>query len=114
MPPGVLDAGLRVADMRGAEVLLRCAQEGLTHALRHSAATTVSLSLRRVAEGLLPEIADDGVGRTARMRRGNGLRGLRERLEDLGGRPQLEDRVPAGIVLRAVLPEARATALTPC
>lgn len=106
-----LDPELRVADMRSAEVLLRCAQEGLTNAMRHSAATSVSVSLARAPEGLLLAIADDGNGRVARLRAGNGLRGLRERLEDVGGRLQISDRQPTGLVLQAILPQPQAVTL---
>lgn len=106
-----LDPKLRVADMRSAEVLLRCAQEGLTNALRHSSATTVSMSLARTPEGLLLAIADDGNGRAAGLRPGNGLRGLRERLDDVGGWLQVEDRGPSGLVLRAILPASQVTTL---
>lgn len=99
-----LDPAVRVADMRGAEILLRCAQEGLTNALRHSGATSVSVSLSRTPEGLQLAIADDGQGRAARLRPGNGLRGMRERVGDLGGQLRIEDRAPSGLVLRAILP----------
>lgn len=100
-----LDPEVRVADMRGAEVLLRCAQEGLTNALRHSMATTVTVSLGRTPQGLLLAIIDDGKGRIARLNTGNGLRGLRERLVEAGGRLELSDHAPQGIALRALLPE---------
>ena len=100
-----LDPEVRIPDMHRAEALLRCAQEGLTNALRHSAATTVRVSLTRTSEGLLLAIEDDGVGRAARLRPGNGLRGLRERVEEAGGRLEIRDRAPIGLVLSATLPE---------
>ena len=100
-----LDPEIRVADMRSAEVLLRCAQEGLTNVLRHSMATTVTVSLGRTPEGLLLAVVDDGQGRVARLSAGNGLRGLRERLAEVGGRLELSDRAPQGIALRALMPE---------
>ena len=100
-----LDPEVRIPDMHRAEALLRCAQEGLTNALRHSSATTVRVNLRRTSEGLLLAIEDDGVGRAARLKPGNGLRGLRERVEEAGGRLEIRDRAPTGLELRATLPE---------
>lgn len=100
-----LDSEVRVSDMRGAEVLLRCAQEALTNTLRHSAATSVIVSLARTPEGLLLAVEDDGKGRAARLHPGNGLRGVRERLAEVGGRLELGDRAPQGLALRALLPE---------
>jgi signal transduction histidine kinase len=100
-----LDPDVRIPDMRRAEALLRCAQEGLTNALRHSAATTVRVNLKRTNEGLLLAIEDDGVGRAAQLRPGNGLRGLRERVEEAGGRLEIHNHEPMGLTLSAFLPE---------
>jgi signal transduction histidine kinase len=103
-----LDAEVRVADMHQAEALLRCAQEGLGNALRHSGAAEIRIALARGPEGLTLTIEDDGRGRTAAIRPGNGLRGMRERLQEFGGNLLIEDRSPAGLSLRAVLPAAHA------
>jgi len=100
-----LDAEVRV-DMRQAEALLRCAQEGLANALRHSAAAEIRIALARRPEGLTLSVEDDGRGHAAAIRPGNGLRGMRERLQELGGNLLIEDRLPAGLSLRAVLPSA--------
>lgn len=107
-----IDPEVRVADMRSAEVLLRCAQEGLTNVLRHSAATAVTVSLTRTPRGLLLSIADDGKGRAARVSAGNGLQGLRERLTEAGGRLEIGDCAPQGLALRALLPEKGSEAAT--
>jgi len=48
---------------------------------------------------------DDGIGATASsLAAGNGLVGMRERLERLGGRLGIETRPGEGFVLRAWLP----------
>jgi signal transduction histidine kinase len=106
--PGVhfdLDAEARVADMRAAEALLRCAQEGLTNALRHAGATRIAVRLARTPGGVQLDVEDDGAVRAAELRPGHGLRGLRERLRELGGSVDWEDRQPRGLRLRARLPE---------
>ena len=51
----------------------------------------------------LVEVADDGVG-GADAGRGSGLRGLRDRVEALGGTLALDSRAGAGTTLRALLP----------
>ena len=57
--------------------------ECLSNALKHAEAT--SLCVRVVVEGeLLVTISDDGVGGACETR-GTGLRGLRARVESLGG-----------------------------
>ena len=106
-----LDAELRVADMHQAEALLRCAQEGLGNALRHSGAAEIRVALAHGPEGLTLTIEDDGRGRAAGIRPGNGLRGMQERLQEFGGKLLIEDRSPAGLSLRAVLPAAHARLL---
>lgn len=106
--PGIrfdLDGDLRVADMRRAQALLRCAQEGLANALRHSAAAEIRVRLAREEDGVVLSIEDDGRGRSRSVREGNGLRGLQERLSEVGGRIELRDRVPTGLTLRVVLPD---------
>jgi signal transduction histidine kinase len=74
----------RVDALAQAQALLRVAQEGLTNAARHSAAENVWLRLRRENDRLLLEIRDDGRG-VHRLEPGHGLRGMRERIEGLGG-----------------------------
>ncbi len=96
-----------VSDIGKAEALLRCAQEGLTNALRHGGATEILVTLSRREEQLVLCIEDNGAGYpspTPAM--GNGLRGLRERFEEFQGVVLLVRRAPRGCILRAVLPES--------
>ena len=97
-----------VSDIAKAEALLRCAQEGLTNALRHGGATEIVVTLTRNDEELILSVEDNGVGiQSPAPPAGNGLRGLRERLEEFQGVISLDRRTPRGCVLRAVLPEPR-------
>jgi signal transduction histidine kinase len=98
-----------VSDIAKAEALLRCAQEGLTNALRHGAATEVLITLSRNEHELVLSVEDNGAGYSSPTPpAGNGLRGLRERLEEFEGVVSLDRRSPRGCILRAVLPEPRA------
>lgn len=64
-------------------VVYRVAQEALTNAARHSGATSVVLSLSRVGECVVLEVADDGRGFEPTAG-GAGLRGMRERARLVG------------------------------
>ncbi len=98
-----IDEGVRVADPRVAETLLRLAQEALTNAARHGDAATVWLDIRRDEEGLRVDIRDDGRG-GERIVEGNGISGMRERLAVLKGRLQLARGAEGGMHLTAWLP----------
>lgn len=68
-----------------AHELLRCVQELSTNAMRHSNARTLELRLQRVGGNLILVAHDDGRGLPAVLK-GTGIRGMRERVEALGGR----------------------------
>jgi signal transduction histidine kinase len=98
-----LDPGVRVPDIRQAEAMLRCAQEGLTNALRHSGAAEIRVTLTESGEVLTLTVEDDGDG--SMVERGNGLMGLEERLQPLGGHLRIDTRSPRGLALVATLPQ---------
>ena len=95
--------GVRVADPAVAETVLRLAQEALTNAARHADADRVWLHIDQEDAQLRIEVYDDGrCGE--RIREGNGMAGMRERLAALRGSLEV-DRTPAGgLRLRASLP----------
>jgi signal transduction histidine kinase len=72
---------------RFAPLLLRCAQEGVTNALRHARAATVRVILEPATGngGIRLVVRDDGRGAAAPVP-GHGLAGMRERVEGAGGR----------------------------
>jgi signal transduction histidine kinase len=103
-----VEPGADVSDIAKAEALVRCAQEGLTNALRHGGATEILVTLARNDEELVLSVEDNGAGfQSHAPPMGNGLRGLRERLEEFQGVVSLDRRTPRGCILRAVLPEPR-------
>lgn len=91
----------RVDALAQAQALLRAAQEGLTNAARHSAAEHVWLRLLREDDRVVLEIRDDGRG-ARRLEPGHGLRGMRERIEALGG--TLDIDAVGGFRLRVSVP----------
>jgi signal transduction histidine kinase len=70
------------------EGLYRIAQEALNNALKHAAATSVTVYIRAEGERVELEVVDDGLGfapDTVGDRGGMGLTSMRERAEKLGG-----------------------------
>ncbi len=91
-------------DPRRAQTLLRCAQELVTNAVRHSQATNLWIGLERSPEGISLTVRDDGSG-TGELIPGNGINGMRERLRELGGRLDISTGPKLGFRARAWLPE---------
>lgn len=94
-------------DLRPAlgETLWRVSQEALTNIERHAQAGAVTLRLRVLPDAVILSISDDGVGLPpdAENRAGHfGLRGIRERIEGLGGTLMIESN--GGTRLTAQLP----------
>lgn len=98
-----ISPGLEVIDPAVAHALFRCAQEALTNVVRHARASRVRLEIRQDASGTTLEVRDDGRG-APRLVEGNGLRGMRERLEALGGSLTLQQDPGPGLTVRAWLP----------
>ncbi len=99
---------LTVDDPARAQVLLRCAQEVITNAVRHAGARTLWLTLVNENRGITLRARDDGRG-AGEFSAGNGLRGMRERLAQFGGRLDIETGKNQGFALDAWLPLETAT-----
>ena len=94
-----------VEDPRRAQVLLRCAQEIITNAVRHAGARNLWLAFEATADGQLAIHArDDGRG-SNQLKPGNGLSGMRERLSQFGGRLDIVTAKDEGFMLDAWLPQ---------
>jgi signal transduction histidine kinase len=80
--------------------------EALTNAAKHSQATSATVRLSVAGGRVRVRISDDGTGGAA-VRAGGGLRGLAERLEELGGQLEVDSPAGAGTSLTGVIPLAR-------
>jgi signal transduction histidine kinase len=94
-------------DPQSAHALLRCVQEALTNAVRHAQAQRVWVELSLTADSLRLVVKDDGRGARGQPA-GNGLCGIRERLQDLGGALELRSPAEGGFQLDARLPRSAA------
>jgi signal transduction histidine kinase len=77
--------------------------EALANVAKYARATAASVQVTRAGDGVVVEIADDGVGGAAASA-GSGLRGLADRVEALDGHLTVVSPPGAGTVLTAVLP----------
>ena len=85
--------------------LFRVFQEALTNVAKHAQATRVSILLSRGGSDLVLEISDNGRGISAgdmNKPKSFGLRGIHERMRDLGGSLELARNSPQGtrVILR--------------
>ena len=91
-------------DAARAEALLRLVQEIVTNALRHAQAHNLWISLSATPRAIDVDGRDDGRG-AAGWRDGNGLRGMRERLAELGGSLDVTSTPGAGFAVHARIPQ---------
>jgi signal transduction histidine kinase len=96
-------SSVRTLDPDRSHVLLRCAQEVVTNAIRHGQAQNVWIELQEEGGRLDLVARDDGHG-VADLRPGDGLAGMRRRCEQMGGTLAVETGAGAGFAVRASLP----------
>jgi signal transduction histidine kinase len=94
---------LHMPDPLRAHTLFRCIQEILTNAIRHANSRNLWLSVTQSDGKITLESRDDGQGSRG-FAEGNGLRGMRERLEECGGWLVVEAAHGSGFVHRIELP----------
>ncbi|GAA4569245.1 sensor histidine kinase [Planotetraspora kaengkrachanensis] len=88
-------------------VLLRAAQEALANVRKHARAGAVTVTLEYTPETAVLTLRDDGVGLDPSTAEGYGLRGMRARVEQVGGALTLTSPPEGGTVLSAVVPTDR-------
>ncbi|MBS0194839.1 MAG: sensor histidine kinase [Proteobacteria bacterium] len=93
----------RIEDPDQANVLLRCAQEIITNALRHAQAGNLWLEFRVVGGRIEVNARDDGRG-ASDPALGNGLRGMRERVGQHLGSVEIHAGHGSGFALTLSLP----------
>jgi signal transduction histidine kinase len=103
-------AGVERLDAARRTVLYRVAQEALHNVARHAHASRVEVSIQELPGYICMKIKDDGkafqVQRVLQKKGGKhlGLLGMRERLEMMGGRFDIESAPGAGTIIQAQIP----------
>jgi len=88
-----------------AEAMFRIIQEGLSNVARHSNANSLTFTLKKDAQKVRLIIMDNGKGFDPnQVLRGNGLRNIAERAEELGGRFQIKTLVGKGTRVEVEIP----------
>lgn len=95
---------LVIDDPVQAHAILRCVQEVITNATRHAHARNLWIAVERRDDGVALTARDDGRG-VDRLDWGNGLRGMRERFEELSGRLEVASKPGAGFEVHAFVPK---------
>jgi signal transduction histidine kinase len=94
---------IKVENSVRAHTLLRCIQEIITNTLRHSGAQNLWLEVYQVNGGVEVRAKDDGCG-VEFLQPGNGISGMRRRLEKIGGSLRVESRLGDGVKVNARVP----------
>ncbi|MEV0395533.1 sensor histidine kinase [Polymorphospora rubra] len=91
--------------------LLRAAQEALANVAKHAKASRVGLTLSYMEDLVTLDVRDDGVGFEPDARRANGstnggfgLAGMRQRVQRLAGRLEIESEPGGGTAISATVP----------
>ncbi len=95
--------GVRVSPDQ-AHALVRCAQEAVTNAVKHAQASNLWLAVTPDGDGVRLVARNDGNARPAASSAGSGLKGMRERMEALGGRLAVQPGADFGFTVDAWLP----------
>jgi signal transduction histidine kinase len=85
-------------------VVLRAAQEGLANVRKHAKAGHIVIDLAYGAASVRLEIRDDGTGFDPEPARGFGLRGMRERVGQVGGTLDISSAPGAGTSVTVEVP----------
>src|SRR5262245_47619817 len=95
--------GITTDDPVQAHAILRGVQEIITNAMRHAQAQNLWISIERREDGVRLTARDDGRG-VETVTCGHGLRGMRERFEELSGHVEFSSKPGDGFHIAAFMP----------
>jgi signal transduction histidine kinase len=94
--------------------LFRVAQEALTNVAKHARASKVGVTVSYMGDVVLLDVRDDGIGftagavpangRSSSAGHGFGLKGMEQRLRQVGGKLEIESAPDAGTAISASVP----------
>jgi len=94
-----IDSDLHVNDVKTAETLFRCVQEAVTNTLKHGNASEMDIVLTHHANTIELNVNDNGHCQMS-ICEGNGLKGMRERIEKLRGQLDINTNKGFGLSIR--------------
>ena len=103
-------AGVERLDAARRTILYRVAQEALTNVSRHAQASRVAVTIEKRTDGICMKITDNGKSfsveglSNAKVGKRLGLLGMRERLEMVSGRFEIESAPGQGTTVTAEMP----------
>lgn len=100
-----VDPELQLPDAKTADTLFRCVQEGITNTMKHGNASSMSIELYESGDAIELKIQDDGHCQFG-FNEGNGLTGMRERIESLRGQLTVSTKKGFGLNIRIPTMEA--------
>ncbi|WP_422945120.1 sensor histidine kinase [Undibacterium sp. Ren11W] len=98
-----LDKTLEIDSALLAHTLFSCIQESITNCVRHANASSLHIKLEHDDFAIRLAITDNGIGRQTQSEN-NGLCGMRERLEQIGGQLILDNPPEGGFRLDILIP----------
>ncbi len=98
---GVDDIGYYPPEV--AKTIYRLCQEACTNAIKHGKADNITLSVRQKKTNLYIHIVDNGMG-CMHIKKGNGLKGMEERVERLGGSIRFNTLEDNGFLIKVIIP----------
>jgi signal transduction histidine kinase len=106
----VVDPAARELAARLQSAAYRIVQEAVSNAAKHARPARIDVRITHAGEVLTIEVADDSTNAAPAAGEGSGLRGMRERAEQLGGSLEAGPAPDHGWRVRARLPVERVTA----
>jgi signal transduction histidine kinase len=94
---------LAIEDPLQQHAIVRCVQEIITNAVRHADASNLWIAIEHRADGTVLTARDDGRGAET-VTCGHGLRGMRERFEELAGHVEFSSKPGDGFHVAAFMP----------
>jgi signal transduction histidine kinase len=90
-------------DHRAESTAYYVAMEAIANASKYSAASRIEVRFALAADALVVDVHDDGLGGAVEQE-GLGLEGLRDRVEAIGGRFEIDSSLGRGTTIAAVIP----------
>jgi len=96
---------LALTGLKARKFLLLFAKEAINNAIKHSSATSIRFSIKKIDDNLLMAIEDNGKGiEDLDFTKGNGLSNLKYRADQLNGHFSIETLKPKGTLVECLIP----------